>query len=134
MNTKLSIKILSFSLILFCAACNEYGNSWNDPYREPYYNDPYRDPYRSDYYRNQHERRELDRERDRVERERRDLERERERQNNSYRPPVYTQPQQPRVETCPSGFSPSENKCSAEERRRGCKDMRLPGGLGCVHR
>jgi hypothetical protein len=35
---------------------------------------------------------------------------------------------------CPSGFSPSEQKCSPEERRRGCKDMRLPGGLGCVRR
>ncbi len=37
-------------------------------------------------------------------------------------------------EECPSGFRPSENKCSSEERRRGCKDMRLPGGLGCVKR
>lgn len=37
-------------------------------------------------------------------------------------------------EQCPPGFSPSERKCSHEERRRGCKDMRLPGGLGCVHR
>jgi hypothetical protein len=37
-------------------------------------------------------------------------------------------------ETCPSGFRPSEQKCSPEERRRGCKDMRLPGGLGCVKR
>lgn len=35
---------------------------------------------------------------------------------------------------CPSGFSPSERKCSNEERRRGCKDMRLPSGLGCVKR
>ena len=40
----------------------------------------------------------------------------------------------PVVETCPRGFSPSERKCTVEERRRGCKDMRLPGGLGCVHR
>lgn len=37
-------------------------------------------------------------------------------------------------ETCPAGFRPSEQKCSPEERRRGCKDMRLPGGLGCVKR
>jgi hypothetical protein len=37
-------------------------------------------------------------------------------------------------ETCPSGFRPSEQKCSPEERRRGCKDMRLPNGLGCVKR
>jgi hypothetical protein len=47
------------------------------------------------------------------------------------RPP----PPPPRpVEHCPAGFSPSENKCSREERRRGCQDMRLPGGLGCVRR
>lgn len=38
------------------------------------------------------------------------------------------------AEHCPSGFSPSERKCSQDERRRGCKDMRLPGGLGCVRR
>lgn len=37
-------------------------------------------------------------------------------------------------EQCPPGFSPSEQKCSPEERRRGCKDIRLPGGLGCVRR
>ncbi len=40
-------------------------------------------------------------------------------------------PQPAAAERCPSGFSPSEQKCSVEERRRGCKDMRLPGGLGC---
>ncbi|MFN4894536.1 MAG: hypothetical protein ACK5GN_09155 [Pseudomonadota bacterium] len=37
-------------------------------------------------------------------------------------------------EECPAGFRPSEQKCSTEERRMGCKDMRLPGGLGCVRR
>ena len=37
-------------------------------------------------------------------------------------------------EHCPSGFRPSENKCTPQERARGCKDMRLPGGLGCVKR
>ena len=35
---------------------------------------------------------------------------------------------------CPSGFRPSEQKCSPDERRRGCKDMRMPSGLGCVRR
>ena len=44
-------------------------------------------------------------------------------------PPVITP-----METCPRGFSPSERKCTVEERRKGCKDMRLPNGLGCVHR
>lgn len=37
-------------------------------------------------------------------------------------------------EHCPAGFHPSEQKCSPEERRRGCKDIRLSGGLGCVKR
>lgn len=42
---------------------------------------------------------------------------------------------QPRVaEHCPSGFRPSEDKCRPEERRKGCKDIRMPGGLGCVNR
>jgi hypothetical protein len=39
-----------------------------------------------------------------------------------------------RQDQCPAGFRPSEQKCSVEERRRGCKDMRLPSGLGCVKR
>jgi hypothetical protein len=38
------------------------------------------------------------------------------------------------AEGCPPGFQPSENKCSTEERRHGCKDVRLSNGLGCVHR
>ena len=38
------------------------------------------------------------------------------------------------AEHCPSGFQPSEQKCTQDERRSGCKDIRLPGGLGCVHR
>lgn len=37
-------------------------------------------------------------------------------------------------ERCPAGFQPSEQKCSPDERRRGCKDIRLPNGLGCVRR
>jgi len=137
MKIKLSTKVISLVFIAFLPACNDYGNSFSDPYYDPYQqNDPYRNSYgNDDYYRNQRERRDIDRERDRIERERRDLERERDRQN-SYKPPVYNPPvqQQPRAESCPSGFSPSENKCSVEERRRGCKDMRLPGGLGCVRR
>ena len=35
---------------------------------------------------------------------------------------------------CPPGFTPSEQKCTDRERRSGCKDMRLPSGLGCVRR
>jgi hypothetical protein len=33
---------------------------------------------------------------------------------------------------CPSGFTPREQRCSNSERARGCKDMRLPNGQGCV--
>ena len=103
-----------------------YNSGYNDPYDYNHHND-------YDYYRdrNRREQREIDRERDRLEEDRRRLERERE---HEYRapPPVYQPPR--REERCPSGFSPSENKCSPEERRRGCKDMRLPGGLGCVSR
>ncbi len=35
---------------------------------------------------------------------------------------------------CPAGFVRSEQKCTDQERRNGCKDMRLPSGLGCVRR
>jgi hypothetical protein len=33
---------------------------------------------------------------------------------------------------CPRGFTPRERRCSDAERARGCKDMRLPSGQGCV--
>jgi hypothetical protein len=67
---------------------------------------------------------------------------ERERVENQYNRPDYNrpeygrpqQPQQPQQDRCPAGFQPSERKCSDQERRRGCKDVRLPSGLGCVRR
>jgi hypothetical protein len=68
------------------------------------------------------ERDELERERVELERQRLELERQRQQQTAVQR------------EQCPPGFRPSENKCSSEERRRGCKDIRLPNGLGCVKR
>lgn len=34
-------------------------------------------------------------------------------------------------ETCPAGFEPGNHRCSNEERRKGCKDMRMPGGTTC---
>ena len=40
----------------------------------------------------------------------------------------------PSQDRCPEGFQPSENRCRPEERARGCKDIRLPSGLGCVRR
>lgn len=33
---------------------------------------------------------------------------------------------------CPAGFTPREQRCSPAERARGCKDMRLSNGQGCV--
>jgi hypothetical protein len=40
----------------------------------------------------------------------------------------------PQQESCPPGFQPSERRCSQDERRNGCKDIRLDSGLGCVKR
>ena len=94
----------------------------------PYYGGGYGYPPPGTYDRRERER--LERERERLEDERRRLEEERRRQQQQP-PPVY---RPPREERCPAGFSPSEQKCSREERQRGCRDMRLPGGLGCVSR
>lgn len=113
----------------------------NDPYYQPS-SSPYYGGYDSGYY-DDRERWEIERERRRLEDERRRLERERDRHDdwhddhdhNHNRPrPVPRPTPPPAVERCPSGFSPSENRCSAEERKRGCKDIRLPSGLGCVRR
>lgn len=117
-----------------CAGFNDpyypssgYGSGYGNSYPPPYYgNNGY-----GTSYSDRRERDRLERERERLENERERLEDERERHNQpSYSPP----PPRPAPEHCPSGFSPSEQKCSHEERRRGCQDMRLPGGLGCVRR
>jgi hypothetical protein len=124
-----------------CAPLNDpngygYGNSGypyggpgygSGPYygNQPYYGNGYGN---NDYYRR--ERRELEKERERLERERERLERARDNQPQ-YLPPPMPRPSQ---ERCPPGFSPSERKCSPEERRRGCRDVRLDSGLGCVAR
>jgi hypothetical protein len=110
---------------------NGYGGGYGN---NGYGNGGYNNGYNQGYYDRQ-ERDNLERERRRIEDERRRLEEERNR-------PVYAPPAPPPPpvhvqrppERCPSGFSPSENKCSQQERRRGCRDMRLPGGLGCVSR
>ncbi len=64
------------------------------------------------------ERRELEEERRELERERERLERER---REAARAPV--------KETCPSGYVPG--RCGDKQRKHGCKDFRMPGGLGC---
>lgn len=130
------LKSLVLCTILAMTGCAEF----NDPYGyggggysppPPYYGGGYGDPYYRERERERarHERHELDRERDRVAAERDRLEEARRRQEAAqYRPPA------PSQDRCPPGFSPSEQKCSPDERRRGCKDIRLPSGLGCVRR
>lgn len=113
------------------------------PYSQPSYGGGYNDGYRQDNIRR--ERREIERERDRLEAERDSLEQarrneERRRREEELRDRYDRERERERErdrpvrEVCPSGFSPSEQKCSPAERQRGCKDMRLPGGLGCVRR
>ena len=102
---------------------DDYSYGYDSDYRR-------RDALERERDRARRERHELREERERAEEERERLERERER--HAHLPPPPPPPR--REERCPSGFSPSENKCSKEERRRGCQDMRLPGGLGCVKR
>lgn len=140
MNNKfLNRTLLGLGLFILagCADLNDPYYGRNDPYypppppaygRDGYYGDrdyDYRN--RREWERARDERRDAERERDRLEDERRRLEEERNRNN---RPPPPPQVQ----ETCPPGFSRSEQKCSPEERRRGCKDIRLPNGTGCVRR
>ncbi len=109
-----------------------YGNApygYNAP--PPYYGGPgYYNGYPN--YQQQQQQRELDRERRQLEEERRRLERER----DSYRAPNPPPPpaSRPIPDRCPAGFSPSERKCSPQERRNGCRDIRLSSGLGCVSR
>lgn len=82
------------------------------------YGDRYNDDYR--------ERERLESEEERLREERRELERERERlsQENA----------RASEERCPPGFVPGNHRCSDDERRRGCKDMRMPGGTTCNSR
>ena len=108
-----------------------YGGYNNDPYYGRY--DGYNDYEKRREWEHRHrERHEIEKERERLEEERRRLEEERNRQISS--PQVNQPTSRPAQDRCPAGFQPSERKCSPEERRRGCKDIRLPSGLGCVRR
>lgn len=148
-----SSALVVLALGLSVAGCTELNNPNNTPYNpygartaqnyDPYYyppSQPYYDGGAQYGYGREHlrrERREIERERDRLEAERDALERARrdeERRRREEERREQYQPQRPVREMCPPGFSPSEQKCSPEERRRGCKDIRLPGGLGCVRR
>jgi hypothetical protein len=129
------IAILAFMALCGCEPLNSpysaYPSAPPSRYPDPYYSGSDYNRSRYDYERErdiENERRETEREQRRVEEERRRLEEDR----NHYRPPV--SPPLRVQESCPPGYSPSEQKCSPEERRHGCKDVRLSGGLGCVHR
>jgi hypothetical protein len=95
-----------------------------DDYRNPSDGYDYNDRYsgRSRYDSSDKERRQLALERERLEQERRNLESQREQSSRAVR------------DECPPGFQQSERKCTDQERRRGCRDVRTPGGLGCVKR
>ncbi len=136
------MKISVFSTVIFTLSLLALTSCATFPYdgngNSPGYGQGYGQPYgQDDYYNEQErrrlrdERRELERERDRAEDERRRLEEERRRLEEAQSRP--TPPPPPR-EYCPSGFRPSEQRCSSAEKKRGCRDIRLPGGLGCVSR
>ena len=135
------MKNLSFKIIILLTltlfGCADLGSYGNDPYNSGGYRDPYYSGgrYDDDY----NSRRERDRLRDKqreLDRERERLEEERERLRDDHYDAVRPEPigRLPIRERCPSGFQETERKCTTEERRRGCKDMRMPGGLGCVSR
>lgn len=127
----MQLRSLILLLILLLTACSALQNGNGGYYPDsPYYDDRYDDRYedRDSYH---HAR---DRERWKRERREREYERERrerERREHQHAAPVETN-QQKLPERCPSGFRPSERKCSDKERRKGCKDMRTGSGLGCV--
>ncbi len=52
------------------------------------------------------------------------------RPNYGYREPAHDHSPVAR-EHCPAGFEPGTHRCSQDERRRGCKDMKMPGGTTC---
>ena len=141
--SNLLIVLVASMTFVGCAGLNDpydpyYGSGSGGPYggggygRDPYYGGGY---YGGTSYQDRRERERLEEERRRLERERERLERERE-QQDYYRPPPPPPQQRPpaQYERCPAGFTPSENKCSKEERKHGCKDIRMSSGLGCVKR
>lgn len=86
------------------------------------YDDRRRDDYGYDRDSAEDERRQLALERDRLQRERQGLEQQRDTSARASE------------DRCPPGFQLSERKCTEAERRRGCQDVRTPGGLGCMKR
>ena len=129
----------SLMLLVSCTEINEpYGSSphydsYDRPYYEDYHDHDWRDRERE---REWEEQKRIEHERERLDRERRHLDEERrEEDHRRHEEPARPTPRpQPKVESCPSGYTPSERKCTPDERKRGCKDVRLDSGLGCVKR
>ena len=141
---------IAFGALLFGTGCADLNSPYYPPsnnypsggYNDPYYGGGYNDRYddRRDRYEDRREReRERERredERRRIEEERRRVEEERDRYRN--RPPVMPLPQvappPPPQERCPSGFQETNDKCSSAERKRGCRDIKMPSGRRCIDR
>ncbi len=145
---KLLTRGILFGALLAGVGCADLNSPYYPPssypsggYNDPYYGGGYNDRYddRRDRYEDRREReRERERredERRRIEEERRRIEEERDRYRN--RPIVPIPPQAappPPREHCPSGFQETNDKCSSDERKRGCRDIKMPGGLRCIDR
>ena len=81
-----------------------------------------------------YDRDEIDEAREERYRLEREVERTRELRAETARERPQQQPAAAPREHCPSGFEPGNHRCSNEERRRGCKDMKMPGGTTCNSR
>jgi len=119
-NREINIFFLIASIVIFLSPGTALGYDGNVYDRGPYYGD---DPYRAE-----REQRELERERLRLQDERERLESERRLNESRGR---FAPEKAPAAETCPQGFHPGTHRCSPEDRKRGCKDMKMPGGTTC---
>lgn len=112
-----------------------YNNgAYNGGYGNPYYGGP--GNYNSGYPGNpawgyNRERDRLHAERERLRDERRRLEDDRESMREAEEA-RRRQEEARKNDRCPSGFYRTEKRCSKEERRRGCQDLKSPGGNACL--
>ena len=120
-NTR-HLALLAVPLILFFSfvASAHAERDWFGDDEDSDYRSDERSDYDSEYEETRRERRKLEQEREKLKEEREQLQDERE--QNIRRQPV---------ESCPSGFHPGSHRCTAEDRKRGCKDMRMQGGTTC---
>jgi hypothetical protein len=132
--TLTALSLIALLALPGCAELNQPGYPSQGGYYDSGYGGYHNDGYGShdNYYGHEkHERWEEKRheQEERAEREAREHQRDEEsRRHHEQEPPRRVE------EHCPSGFSPSERKCSNDERRHGCQDIRTPSGLGCVRR